>query len=99
MLESEYKIKTKKRIPDSDRWKNVIRLSKNVFQVNSQRSELIFHYVKREMAVNADGTPVFYFECSDCPGFTYYGHCWHVTESEKVFNKDPDFKHEVKDPV
>jgi len=96
MLESEYRIKTKKRFTDSERWRNVIRVSKNVFQVNSQRSEYIFHYVNREMAVNADGTPVFYFECHDCPGFQYYGHCWHCEESEKVFNRDPDYKHEVK---
>lgn len=96
MLESEYHTKRKKIFPDSERWRNCIRLSRNVFQVNSQRSELIFHYVRREMAVNADGTPVFYWECQDCPGFKYYGHCWHIEESEKVFNRDPLYEKEIK---
>lgn len=96
MLESEYSIKNKKtQFPDTERWRNCIRISKNTFQVNSQRSEYIFHYVNRELAVNADGTPVFYWECQDCPGYRYYGHCWHIDEAEKVFNRDPDFKHNV----
>lgn len=81
---------------DADRFKNVVRIDKDFFQVNSQRSRFIFHYVRRLMVTNADGRKTYYWDCSDCPGMKYFSKCWHVEEARKVYDRDPNFAKEIK---
>lgn len=101
MIQTELKHKDKpKKLPKGklfgpeDYFRHVRRMTVTRFEADSSRSTNMFHYVERKEVINADGRFTAYWEC-DCPGMQYFAKCWHSTEARKVYERDPEFKHNL----